>query len=314
MAGKDLVTLIRAHRTGDEAAFRTAAERVIVEEDAKRHTALAAEMRRALGTTAGSPLPDVPVDRDSSLPLARFARPTRGFDRMVLARDVRQVIYRITADARAQPALDAAGLPRRNRVLLSGPPGCGKTTAAAALAAELGRPLLIVNMEAVMTSYLGQTAQNIARIFDFASDGSYVMLLDEFDSLGQSRNTGDDHGEIRRVTNTVLQLIERLTGDTIIVAATNHPGALDAALWRRFDHVAELPLPDLEAIIALLAKLLPGVHIPDGFAEGLVGLPHAAVEYMANAAIRSRVIDGRDTVVAVDIALAADETRARRWV
>jgi ATP-dependent 26S proteasome regulatory subunit len=314
VAGNDLLRLFRAHRAGDELAYLAAAERVIVGEEAKRHTALAADLRRALGTVAGAPLPEVPVDRDSGLPLSRFVHPDRGFDRMVLNRDATAVIYRIVTDVRAQDALDAAGLPRRNRVLLSGPPGCGKTTAAAALAADLGRPLLIVSMEAVMTSYLGQTAQNISRIFDFANDGSYVMLLDEFDSLGQSRDTDGDHGEIRRVTNTVLQLIERMTGDTIVVAATNHPGALDAALWRRFDHVAELPLPTIEVIRRMLAMLLPGVDISEGVDTSLVGLPHAAIEYMARAAIRGQVIDGRTEVVAVDIALALSETLARRWV
>lgn len=158
-------------------------------------------------------------------------------------------------------------------------------------------------------------ASNLSTLFEFLNTGEYVLLIDEFDSVGQSRGT-DDVGEMRRVVNSILQMIDLYTGPTIIVAATNHQEILDSALWRRFDTVAELPLPTDTQISGIIERLLP-VKLKQATLETLVGkllgMPHAAVEYFANGARRNALFDGRDDVRAEDVNVAIEETVIRRW-
>ena len=146
------------------------------------------------------------------------------------------------------------GVPRRNQVIFWGPPGCGKTSAAEALAAELGVPLVVVRLDAIVSSYLGQTAGNLRRIFDYADSGRWVVLFDEFDALGRERSDPSEHGEIKRVVNSFLQLLDSYTGPGLLVAATNHEETLDRGLWRRFDEVVEFPLPTVKEIRTLLRR------------------------------------------------------------
>ncbi len=322
MAGRHIRDMITAYGERDDLKFRRAAQGIIQAEEAKRHTTLARELRTVLaanyGPSAGDapPMPDVPVDRDSSMPLA-YVQSTDGFlDDLILDTAVEHGLKQLVREVRNWNTLDSANIPRRNRLLLSGPPGCGKTSAAAALAHELGRPLVIARVEGLMSSYLGETASNLSSLFAFASSGPYVLLLDEFDSLGKMRDDPSDHGELRRVVNAVLQQIDGYRGPSIIVAATNHSQVLDAALWRRFDAVVELGLPTPAQTAAVVQRLLPKpafVLAKDQLSQ-LTGLPHAAAEYFANSARRHSILDGSKTVRPTDITRALNETASRRWL
>jgi SpoVK/Ycf46/Vps4 family AAA+-type ATPase len=169
------------------------------------------------------------------------------------------VLENVVEEVRHWPALDAAGLPRRQRLLLQGPPGCGKTTSAEAIAAELGRPLLIVRLDAVVSSYLGETASNLRRIFEYADQAPFVVLFDEFDALGRSRDDASEHGEMKRVVTAFLQMTDRYRGPSLLLAATNHPALLDEALWRRFDEVLTFGLPTVHQLRQVLRLRLKGV-------------------------------------------------------
>jgi AAA+ superfamily predicted ATPase len=322
MAGRHLRDMIAAYGDRDDLKFRRAAQAIIQEEEAKRHTVLARELRTLLAANSGTAtdataaLPEVPMDRDSSLPLARITRVDRYLDDLVLADSASSALQQLLAEVRNWQALDAAGLARRNRLLLSGPPGCGKTTAVSALAYELGRPLVTASVEGLMSSYLGETATNLSNLFTFASTGPYVLFLDEFDSLGKMREDVSDHGELRRVVNAVLQQIDAYTGPSLIVAATNHSQILDAALWRRFDAVVELGLPSSDQIDELVRRLLPS----ESYAAArqvlgeLDGLPHAAAEYFASAARRHALMADRRTAGMEDVLFALRETTSRPWM
>lgn len=221
-------------------------------------------------------------------------------------------------EVHAWPRLDAAGLPRRRSLLLFGPPGCGKTSIASSLAHELNRPFVTVKTESVVSSYLGETATNLSQIFEFARLHSVVLLLDEFDSLGKVRDDPTDHGELRRVVNAVLQLIDRYAGPSIIVAATNHEDVLDTALWRRFSEVLEVPMPTLDMRIDVLSRCFLGRidHDVDiqGAAIALEDLPHAACEAVAYDALRLAVLDGRRTANRIDVEEAVHRNTQRRWM
>lgn len=321
MAGRHLRDMIAAYGERDDLKFRRAAQAIIQEEETKRHTVLAKELRAVLAANAGVGAnevlvtPDPPVDRDSSLPLARVTHPDRLLGDLVLAEPTKAALGQILREVRNWPTLDRAGLPRRNRILLSGPPGCGKTSAAAALAHELGRPLVTARVEGLISSYLGETAANLANLFAFASTGAYVLFLDEFDSLGKMREDIADHGELRRVVNAVLQQIDAYSGPSLIVAATNHSQILDAALWRRFDSVVELGLPSRDQVVELLRRQLLGNRLADAmqYADELATFPHAATEFFANSAKRHALLDERTAVESSDLAFAAHEVLSRPW-
>src|SRR5690606_16472912 len=150
---------------------------------------------------------------------------------------VSDAITSIAAERTHAKLLADHGIPLRRRVLFWGPPGCGKTSAAEALAAEMGVPLVVVRLDSLISSYLGETASNLRRIIEYAHQGRWVVLFDEFDAIGRLRDDPTEHGEIKRVVNASLQMLDQYDGPSTFVAATNHEGLLDTALWRRFDEV-----------------------------------------------------------------------------
>ena len=223
----------------------------------------------------------------------------------------------VVEEIRQWPALDAAGLPRRQRLLLQGPPGCGKTTSAEAIAAELGRPLLIVRLDAVVSSYLGETASNLRRIFEYADQAPFVVLFDEFDALGRSRDDASEHGEMKRVVTAFLQMTDRYQGPSLLLAATNHPGLLDEALWRRFDEVLTFGLPTVHQLRQVLRLRLKGVAHSgleiDRYASALKGRPHAAAEKLVVDARRNALLRDSAVVTAQDVHRALPGITARPW-
>lgn len=323
MAGRHIKDLIAAYRDRDDLLFRRAAQAIIDEEEAKRHTALARDLRVLLasGTSVHMPqfempLPDPPKDRDSALPLADLALPERHLADLVLNEQLMTTLTAIVDEVGRWPTLDAMAIPRRNRLLLYGPPGCGKTSIAEALAGELGRVLVTVRIESVISSYLGETATNLRRVMEFAASGAYVVLFDEFDSLAKDRDDPSDHGELRRVVNAVLQLIDRYRGPSLLVAATNHSQVLDDAMWRRFDEVLEVPAPSRSQMTALLRRVLMnrGHNLDvEGAAARLDGFPHAAGEALVHSALRFAIAEGRSLVEPNDLDRAIAVVSARRW-
>ncbi|MES2732974.1 MAG: ATP-binding protein [Bacteroidota bacterium] len=147
-------------------------------------------------------------------------------------------------------------LPVSNKLLLHGPSGCGKTLAAYVLAGELEKMLLVIDLGAIVSSKLGETSKNLSKIFKRASSEGCIIFLDEFDSLGKIRDYSQDHGEMKRVVNTLLQLFDYLPQDTILVAATNQKDMLDTAILRRFDLTVDLELPSKDQIKELVSKVL----------------------------------------------------------
>ena len=323
MVGRQLKELFRAYREGDELAFRRAAQEIIEEEEAKQHLALARDLRKIIagpstvqvGETLQLPPP--PTDREGEWPLAEVRIPSKYLSDLVLHEAAREALEGLSSEVPRWEALDRHGIPRRQRVLFYGPPGTGKTSAAEGLAAEIGLPLLVVRLDAVVSSYLGETASNLRRVFDYVQSGSWLVLFDEFDALGKVRDDPGEHGELRRVINAFLQMLDSFRGPSLLVAATNHEHLLDFALWRRFDEVLEFPLPTVHALRKLLRLRLPaaargGVDI-ESCASALRGLPHAAVERVVWDARREAVLGGRDQVSQPELERAISRVRARPW-
>jgi SpoVK/Ycf46/Vps4 family AAA+-type ATPase len=322
MAGRDLKELFRAFQSSDELAFRRAAQSIIAEEEAKHHVALARDLKKLLAsgettTTGNVTLAPPPADPDHGWNLATVRHPGRYLDDLVLRPTIRDELVDLAQEVPKWAQLEAMGIPRRNRILFHGPPGCGKTSAAEALAAELSVPLVVVRLDAIVSSYLGQTAANLRRIFDYANAAQWVVLFDEFDALGRKRDDASEHGEIKRVVNAFLQLLDGYSGPSLLVAATNHEQILDSALWRRFDEVVEFPSPTVREIRTLLRARLTHHRegrIPvDALASQLRGLPHAAVESTVWDAVRIAMRDGRQKVSTSDLEAAVARTKKRPW-
>jgi len=323
MAGSQLKRLLRAYRDRDDLAFRRAALEIIEEEEAKHHAQLARDLRRLLvgsGTSAyGEPTTMVPppMDRDGEVPLATVSWSQRALATLTLPPSLEAKVRDLLREVAHWQDLDRAGVPRRQRLLLHGPPGCGKTSVASALAKEVGVPLATVRVDSIMSSYLGETGGNLRRVFDYAAHERVVLLFDEFDTVGKERGDPTDHGELRRVVNAVLQMMEGYGGPSLLVAATNHAGALDSAAWRRFDEVIEVPMPTVPQLQRVMARILTGhtdstIDLRQVAAE-LKGLPHAAAEKVAYDARRRALLDGRDVATSSDIEQAVAEAKKRRW-
>jgi ATP-dependent 26S proteasome regulatory subunit len=176
---------------------------------------------------------------------------------------------------------------------------------------------MVVRLDAVVSSYLGETASNLRRVFEYAQKGAWVLLFDEFDALGKARDDPSEHGEIKRVITAFLQLLDNFRGPSVLIAATNHEQLLDPALWRRFDEVVEFPRPTVHQIRALLRMRLRNARKSsldiDRAASDLKGLPHSAAEKVAWDAQRYAVLQGHKRVLQSDLKKAIGQALGRPW-
>jgi AAA+ superfamily predicted ATPase len=178
------------------------------------------------------------------------------FDNLVCSEDVKDALSLFIKEYKSADILKQYDLPVSNKVLFYGPSGCGKTLASYVLAGELEKMMIVINLGAIVSSKLGETSKNLAKIFRRAAAEDCIIFIDEFDTLGKVRDYSQDHGEMKRVVNTILQLFDYLPQDSIVIAATNHVGMIDDALLRRFDIKVHLELPDNKHIKELIDKTL----------------------------------------------------------
>lgn len=267
--GKILRQLVKAGALGDTVAFRQASEAIIEEERQKQHHLLANDLEKILygGDIHAQPSTkkpqfefDIPVDKERGLPLLDIRPPKRTLDEIILPESSSVMIEEMLEEHRRADVLRSYGMKPSGKVIFFGPPGCGKTLAAEVIAFELDRPLAIVRLDALVSSFLGETAANLRKVFDFIAKHPLVVLFDEFDAIGKERGDSAEHGELRRVVNAVLQMMDAYDGSSLILAATNHENILDSAIWRRFDEAIEFPLPDQKQLVSLLKLKLRGIR------------------------------------------------------
>lgn len=198
----------------------------------------------------------LPVDMDSRLELIRRE------DHPVLPVEptwppsILSELNQFVSERQQEDRLIARGIMPTRSLLLVGPPGVGKSLAARYLAVQLGRPLLTLDLAAVMSSFLGRTGNNIRAVLDYARRGSSILLLDEFDSIAKRRDDAADVGELKRLVTVLLQTIDDWPREGILLAATNHPDLLDPAVWRRFERVIEFPFPEAADIAKAITVIL----------------------------------------------------------
>ena len=239
--------------------------------------------------------------------------PANRLSDMVLDEKASHQLHRIIKEQRLLARIKEHGLSPRRKLLLVGPPGTGKTMTASALAGELGIPLFLVRLDSLITKFMGETAAKLRQVFDAIADLRGVYFFDEFDAIGSQRSMGNDVGEIRRVLNSFLQMIEHDHSNSLIIAATNHPEVLDYALFRRFDDVVEYHLPTsnqaLDLIRSRLSSFVPKPFKRDGLAEQAQGLSYAEISRAVDASIKEAIMHDEPRVQRLALEHALEERR-----
>lgn len=269
MARADLlVDLVRYAVAGNKIKLRKVVEAIITEERAKKHTILANNLEEILRSThSNQPATNGGVileQKTSNLFLEVI--PERSFDDLILPREVRDISQEVVQEHHRADLLRSYNLEPRNRLLLIGPPGNGKTSLAEAFAHALMVPLLVVRYESIVGTYLGETSSRLHRLLDHARTRHCVLFFDEFETLGKERGDRHETGEIKRVVSSLLMQIDELPSHVVVVGATNHPELLDRAVWRRFQVRMTLPGPTRARLTEWFSKFEQRINMPLGYA------------------------------------------------
>ena len=279
MARSDLlVSLVKAGSSGDTARARATAEAIIAEERAKRHNVLADRLTDAMkvnGTDAAFVGPGQRPHRQFLLELT----PRKRLADLVLTDVARRACEELIEEQHRASVLRTHSLEPRHRVLLVGPPGNGKTSLAEAIAEALAAPFFVVRYEALIGSFLGETASRLKRVFDYARTTPCVLFFDEFDAVGKERGDVHETGEIKRVVSSLLMQVDDLPSYTVVVAATNHAELLDRAAWRRFQVRLALDPPTRRDLTAYVARFAEAFDRPLGRTPATIARKLGAVSY-----------------------------------
>ena len=247
MARSDLlISLVKASVSGNKDTVHSVVENIIAEEKSKQHNVLADRLTRALQAkgNGGRAIPSVAYDAQNRIKDALAeVTPRHQLDDIVLGKTTIQSVNQLIEEQQRASILRANGLDPRHRIMLVGPPGNGKTSLAEAIAEALAVPFFIIRYEALIGSYLGETAQRLKRMFDFISTTPCVVFFDEFDVVGKERGDTHETGEIKRVVSSLLMQVDNLPSYAVIIAASNHAELLYRAVWRRFQIRLSLPAP-----------------------------------------------------------------------
>lgn len=237
----------------------------------------------------------IPSDKRNNFPLAVSIPRDELRHEMVLDTETENKIRRVEKEFAAKERLAHHGLRYRQKVLIYGAPGCGKSMSAERIAWNLGLPFLKVRFDVIISSFLGETASNLTRLFDGIKNYPCVLLLDEFDIVGKTRTNSQDVGEMHRIVNILLTLLEDYNSQGILIATTNIENAIDQALFRRFDDIIEMPKPSTEEILRLTKMTISSINKSKDIdwnliIEKLFGSSSAIVVKVANDAAKLAVI------------------------
>jgi SpoVK/Ycf46/Vps4 family AAA+-type ATPase len=295
---EQIKSLLRSHFDNDSERFLTISLQVAAHEARQGHTALAEDIKSLVEKTKINRtrvitlLPDLgdlilQTDPDTRLP------------ELIVNDSIKTRIKRLLNEHRQKTRIQQFGLENRRKLLISGPPGTGKTLTASVIAGELNLPLFTILVDKLITKYMGETAAKLRQIFEVIARQKGVYLFDEFDAIGAERGRENEVGEMRRVLNAFLQFIEHDKSDSFIIAATNNPGILDKALFRRFDDVLYYNLPEKDQIVQLIKNRLgtfKGSYRIEIIAEEINALSHSDICQACDDAIKDAILDGKNKV------------------
>ena len=244
--------LIRAHLEQDNARFKTIVLQIAANEARQGHMVVARELKQ-LSEKLSNTNNIVQINNN---PLLEMYMPNDKISELIVSNNQKIKINRILEEFKNRDKLQAYGLSNRRKILLEGAPGTGKTFTASVIASELGVPLFVVQMDKIVTKFMGETSAKLRLVFEDIKKNIGVYFFDEFDAIGANRSLDNEVGEARRILNSFLQFIEQDDSNSIIIAATNNHRLLDQALFRRFDDVIHYAMPEEDEIRAIFEKKL----------------------------------------------------------
>ena len=322
-AAEQIKSLIKFFGEGDDDRFYTVAMQIAASEARKGHTNVAQELK-SLIEKAKSNRSQTFSDRNRTIPILQPKRelkdildvfhPKIKLKDMILDIQVSTSLKKIIQEQENWETLQKFNLAPRRKLLLTGPPGCGKTMTAQALAGELGLPVFIVRLDGVVSKFMGESIAKLRLIFDTMPENRGVYLFDEFDSIGSHRDQGQDVGEIKRILNSFLINIEKDQSNSIIIAATNLPEMLDKALFRRFDDVIQYPLPTIKEIASTLKKNLQAFDFIDkidysNIAKIALGLNYSDIVRASEDTIKEMIMGGSEKLSKKDLIKALEKRK-----
>lgn len=312
--------LLKTHGEGNDDRFYAIALQVAAAEARKGHQKLADEIhllvdraKKKRATVGMGEIVHVARPQGEVAELVEQVFDNRTFTDLVLDSTLAERIERITREQKNAEEIKSHGLKPRQKLLFTGPPGCGKTFAASALANALNIPLFVIRLDSLITRYLGESLTKLRIIFDAINRTRAIYLFDEFDSIGFTRDTANDVGEMRRVLNGFLVNIEAIKSDSIVIAATNFGQKLDHALYRRFDDLVVFGLPGNEEIGRTIQLLFSGVPTEpfsdDQIFEAARGLSYSEITRACEEAIKEKIISGLSLITTEMLVNALTERR-----
>jgi SpoVK/Ycf46/Vps4 family AAA+-type ATPase len=330
MKSQYIKEIFRAFISEDRQKFVEYAQAIISEEKRLNHQLFANELKNILNQLEASNVihePDyskrykknipIPRDNEKGFPLLELKEFDLSWDDIILSAELKARLQDISKGFWTKEVLNSYGLKPKQKILFYGPPGTGKTLTAKMFSCVLGYPLVYVRFDSIVSSYLGETAANLKKIFEFIENGHWVVLLDEFDVVGKQRDDQYEHGEIKRVVNNFMQMLDNFNGESLIIAATNHQHLLDPGLWRRFDDILLFDLPgneQLEALYRCYFKSLKKNTIDfKKLAEKSDGFSGADISQIVAESIREMVLEN-GSVLSEDTILKSIEYHRKRKV
>ena len=297
-SGSQLKALVQSYIDGDDDRFLSVAMQVAAHEARLGHGKLATDLREAIdkakrkrGTAS---LVSISQPRGELANILEVSNPTNRLSDMIIEPDLAKQLQRVIREQRVAGRILDHGLSPRRKLLLVGPPGTGKTMTASVLAGELGLALLQVRLDGLITRFMGETAAKLRQVFDATHRTRGIYFFDEFDAIGSGRDLTNDVGEIRRVLNSFLLMIEQDRSHSLVLAATNHADILDRALFRRFDDILHYELPDAKQATKLLRARLQSKSARvrwKTLGEEAEGLSYAEITRAANDVLKDALID-----------------------
>lgn len=262
---------------------------------------------------------EIPTDSEKGFPLVHISEQFYSMDDLIIDLETKERIEYIISENKNFKKLLSYGLKPKQKILLCGPPGTGKTLASKVISSNIGYPFVYVIFDTLISSFLGQTATNLRKIFNFIEKGKFVVLFDEFDIVGKKRDDDQEHGEIKRVVNNFMQMLDTYNGESILIAATNHQHMLDKAIWRRFNEVLFFDLPNPSQRKLLFKKYL-GVLKRDlnfdlkYFISNTKGYSAADIATICEDALRMSIISGQKLIHKTNLIWAIKEQKRRKSI
>ncbi|MCD6455567.1 MAG: ATP-binding protein [Methanophagales archaeon] len=318
-----LIKIFEAFTKKDDELFYKIAWDITEEEKRKKHHLLAEQLKRILTENSvtlhknySQEIPPIPRDNEKGFRLLDVKKFFLDWDDVVLAKETEEILRQIVKELEEEDVLATYGLKPKQKILFYGPPGTGKTLTAKVMSSIIGYPLVYVRFESVISSYLGETASNLRKIFDYMEKGKWVVLFDEFDIIGKQRDDPTEHGEIKRVVNNFMLMLENYEGDSMIMASTNHPHLLDIGVWRRFDEIIYFGLPDKERRKKIFEKYLKVMKKDKIFdfkkiSEESDRFSGADIEQVCIDALKMAILRGKDFVSFNDVKKAISKQKQK---